>query len=107
MPSVKLNLPIQRQKYQSRNQEMEINLARIEDKKAEAINDFLSHIENAKVLIETAELKNELYITQLRTLDAAVEIRQTRFSTDSEGLDALLQLHEEMITYELKILDSI
>lgn len=102
-----INIPINRQKYKAKSREETLKIAALNTKKADALNRFTAAIEKAYADYRMIQLKMDLYQKQIKITKAAINILETDYSTQGTRFDELLQLEEELIDYDLKILKLI
>ena len=107
MISAKVSIPLYRKKYTAREQEENLRIAALENRKSDAANLFYTMVEKAFTDYETAALKQQLYTRQITTTKAAIQILQTEYSSSGRNFDELLLMENELAGYDLKLLQAI
>jgi outer membrane protein TolC len=107
IPKFKVTLPLYRKKYTAKNQEEHLKIAALENRKEHVLLKFLANIEKAYADYEDALLKLELYEKQIKTTKAAIDILQGSYSNSGSNFDELLRLENDLVKYDLKILQAI
>lgn len=107
IPKVKVKIPLYRKKYTAKAQEEKLKIAALENRKEDVQLRFLSSIEKAYADYEDAVLKLELYQKQIATTKVAINILQETYSNSGSSFDELLQLENDLVNYDLKILKAV
>ena len=102
-----IKIPIYKKKYGAKEREENLKILGLDYQKADAISKFKTIIEKAIASYETAEKKINLYNKQIQLTESAIRILKTSYSTSGHGFDELLRLENELINYDMKILDAI
>jgi len=102
-----MKIPINKKKYEAKEREEELKIAAIEQRKLNSNNQYLAQIETAYANYESAKLKINLYQKQKEITTAAIRILETDYSVRGNRFDELLQLENELIRYDIKILKAI
>ncbi|MEZ4848881.1 MAG: TolC family protein [Bacteroidia bacterium] len=102
-----LTIPIYRKKYQARQQEEELKIEALENRKEATLDLFWSKIEQVYADHEKALLTYELYRDQIKTVQSTIKILEADYSNQSRGFDELIQLEAQLIDYDLELLRAI
>lgn len=102
-----IKVPLHKDKYNAKKQEEELKLIALNDRKENVRDIIMSDINQAFAKYEIAILKYELYNEQIEILRSARSIVEADYSADSGKFDELLNLEQELINYQLKILKAI
>ncbi|MCB0847609.1 MAG: TolC family protein, partial [Bacteroidetes bacterium] len=102
-----LSIPIYRKKYQARQQEEELKIEALENRKEATSDLFWSKIEQVYADHEKALLTYELYRDQIKTVQSTIKILEADYSNQSRGFDELIQLEAQLIDYDLELLRAV
>lgn len=102
-----LNIPLQSKVYQSKNREENLRIEALETRKNLMEDQFLAQIEQAIANHESAELKYDLYEKQEESIRSVIQLLQSDYSHNGERFDELLNLEQDLLSYELKKLEAI
>lgn len=102
-----VSIPLYREKYEAKGREEALKISAIENRKQEVLTYFLSRIEQAFADNESALLQKELFEAQIQTTEAAIRILLQDYSNQGRNFDELLRLEEELIMYDIKLLEAI
>ncbi len=102
-----IKVPLYRKKYAAKEQEELYKIEALDIKKEDVLTRFLSTIEGAFALHNTARLQMELYLKQIDITRAAINILEIDYSTRGNNFDELLRLEKELIDYDLKLLKAV
>jgi outer membrane protein TolC len=105
--SASVSIPLDGEKYSAIRREQKLQIDVLRDKRADAFLMFTSGIEKAYAKYDDARLKYDLYITQIRLTQSAIEIIEADYSAQGLKFDELLILETELIDYDLKLLSAI
>lgn len=102
-----IKIPLFTKKYDAKEQEEQLKIEALEHQKESLQSKFMAAIEQAYADYRDALLQLELYQQQKETLQSAIDILTTRYSTEGRGFDELLRLQAEQVNYDLKALQAI
>lgn len=102
-----MSIPLFREKYEAKNREESFRIHALENQKEELLSNFLSKIEQAYATYESAQLRQELYLRQIETLGATIQILKSDYSNNNRNFDELLRLEGELIGYEVKLIRAV
>ena len=102
-----LKIPLNKEKFNAKASEENLKISALELKKEETLSEFLSIIEKAYSEHKAARLKMELYSRQIELTQAAKNIIESEYASKGNKFEELLQLENELISYNLKILKAI
>ena len=107
IPRVSVKIPIYKQKYAAKEREEALRVATLEDKKKDLVSRFMAMIDQAFTDYEMAQLSLNLYEKQIAITQSTMNILEANYSATGKNFDELLELEEELIAYDLKILKAI
>lgn len=102
-----LNIPLQRKAYQAKSREENLRIEALETRKSLVEDEFVSQIEQAIANHESARLKYELYEKQEESIRSVIQLLQSDYSHNGERFDELLNLEQDLLSYELKKLEAV
>ncbi len=102
-----IRLPLFTKKYAAKEQEEKLKIQALENQKQDLETKYLASVEQAFTDWRDAGLRIELYNVQKRTVNAAVEVLTSRYSTQGQGFDELLRLILEKTGYDLQLLQAV
>ncbi|MEM9821976.1 MAG: TolC family protein [Bacteroidota bacterium] len=102
-----VKVPIYRQKFRAKNREEQHRIKALAWHKEEVRTKFFAEIEAALSDYKTTVLQKQLYQEQIILTQSAIQTLQAKYSAQSEGFEELLYLQDQLIGYDLKILQAI
>ena len=102
-----MKIPLNKDKFNAKTSEENLKISALEIKKQNALSHYLSSIEKAYAQYSAAQLKMELYSKQIELTKSAKRIIETEYASQGTKFDELLQLENDLISYEFKILKAI
>ena len=106
-PRVGVKIPIYREKYRAREQEEKLKIQALETRKQNLFLQFRTAIEQAYTELEDGKIKYRLFEEQKTITASAVELLLTAYSTEGASFIDLMQLEEELVEYDLMMLDAV
>ena len=103
-PRVGVRIPIYRKKYQAKEQEERLRIQALETRKQDLYLEFRSAIEKAYVDLEDGRIKYQLYLEQKDITESAINVLLEKYSAEGTHFIDLMQLENQRIQYDLKIL---
>lgn len=107
MPRVALRIPLNRDRYRSREQEEQLRIEVLESRRTATLRSFETAVATALARYERAASDLAFYAEQLRLLRATLQIAQTDYANGRRPFAELLELHMELIDYEEKELMTV
>ncbi|HHS95151.1 MAG TPA: TolC family protein [Phaeodactylibacter sp.] len=102
-----VKIPFNKTMYRAKESEEKIKIAALDDRKDDALQQFMANIEMAFADFRNSELRFQLYQKQKEITQASIKILQANYSSSGKNFDELLRLENDLIDYDLKILDAI
>lgn len=102
-----VQVPLFKAQYAAKEKEERLNIQALEEQKSFIQSDFQRAISTAFTQYELAQRKWALYQQQKQTTQSAINILMAKYSSESQALDELLQLHKELVNYDLQLLKAI
>lgn len=106
MPMLSVKMPIYRQKYKAVRQRENARQASIHLKRRDKELEIQENIETALLILKAEQENLRFYENQIEILDRTIDILTTGYSTEGNKFDELLKLHNQLIDFALKELDS-
>ncbi len=106
MPMLSVKMPIYREKYKAVRQIENARQASIHLKKRDKELEIQENIETALLILKTEQENLKFYKNQINILERTINILNTEYSTQGTKFDELLKLHNQLIDFSLKELDS-
>jgi len=107
LPRALIKIPLFTGKYAAKEREKTLRIEAVDHRKAELRSQYLAAVERAYADFREVQLQEALYRQQLRTIDGAISILTTRYSTEGHGFDELLRLRLEQAGYDRKLLEAV
>jgi outer membrane protein TolC len=107
MPMVTVTLPIYRKKYKAMRTEVKLMKMSIEQGYAATANSLQTEYYEAIQLYQDAERRMKLYENQSLLAKKSFDIMIKSFSTSGSGLTDLLQIRQQMLSYEFKQVEAL
>ncbi len=102
-----VTIPINRTKYEAREREELYKIKAVRSKAENTISEYESIIEMALADYDIAAQNLDLFEKQKSLTQKTIDILETAYSANGEHFDELLRLEQELIGYDLDILDAI
>lgn len=106
MPMLSVKMPIYRKKYGAVRQREKARQASIHLKRRDKELEIQENIETALLILKTEQENLRFYDDQIEILERTINILNTEYSTEGTKFDELLNLHNQLIDFALKELDS-
>ena len=101
IPKIKVSVPIYRKSYRAKNTEEEKYQQAITYQKETLEDKMISLLLQYKSDYDNAILKIELYLQQIKTTEMAYEVLLANYSSSGKGFDDLLQIQNQLFSYQL------
>jgi len=102
-PNIGISIPLFRGKYNARKNEAELNTRVGINTKKEQLNKIESAFEQAYQNFHDAHRRIKLYKNQLDLAQKGTRLLETAYTTESTGLDEILQMERRTLAYSLKL----
>ena len=102
-----IQIPLFTNKYSAKEQEERLRIDALEHQKLDLRQKYLAAVERAYTDYRDAQLELELVGRQQATLQSAINILTTRYSSEGRGFDELLRLQVDQVNYDFRRLDAI
>jgi outer membrane protein TolC len=102
-----VKIPIYKKQFESKEREENLKIQALDDQKLNLMSQYKASIEKAYTNFETVRLQNELYEKQIELTISSINILNTIYSAKGEKFDEIIQLINELNTYDLKLLQTI
>lgn len=102
-PRIGLSIPLYRDKYNARISQADLRQKAGEEEKKEQINDLGLFFEKSHYKYQKADREISLYINQSLFARKAVGILQSRYESGSSDFEELLNMHNKILGYSLKL----
>lgn len=106
MPMLSVKMPIYRQKYKAVRQREKARQASIHLKRRDKELEIQENIETALLKLKTEQENLRFFDEQIEILERTINILNAEYSTEGSKFDELLRLHNQLIDFALKELDS-
>jgi len=106
MPMLSVKLPIYREKYKAVRQTEKARQASIHLKKWGKELEIQENIETALLILKTEQENLNFYDDQIEILERTINILYDEYSAKGTKFEELLRLHNQLIDFALKKLDS-
>jgi outer membrane protein TolC len=107
MPMVSVTLPIYRKKYKASVKEAELMGKSTEKAKEALINELKGDYESAKYDLLKAEKRLKLYDRQIQNAQKALELLLSGFSNSVSAFDEVLQMNQDLLSYQTQKIEAI
>jgi len=101
IPKIKMSIPLYRKSYKAVNTQEELLQNAYAFKKEGLTLKMVRMIQEEKMNYDNAILEHELIEQQIETTQMVYEILLTEYSSTGKGFDELLQIQNQLLTYEL------
>lgn len=105
--SAKISIPLYRKKYEAKEREEKLKIEALHFQQEAVVQGFLNEINQANTAHEEASLRLALYQQQIETTQTASRFTQAAYANSGTRFDELLQLEQDLIQYDLQILNAI
>jgi outer membrane protein TolC len=106
-PRVGVRIPLYRKKYRAKEQEERLKIQALEIRKQNLFLQFRSQIEKAYADLEDGRIRFRLYQEQMAITQSAIDLLLTDYSTEGSSFIDLMQLENQLVQYDLKLLSSV
>ena len=106
-PRISVRIPVYRDKYRAKEQEEKLKIRALDLRKEDQYLEFRAALQQAFTNFEDSRLKHQLYSDQQKTVQTAIDLTLTEYSTSGKGFTALLELENQLIRYRLFQLEAV
>ena len=106
-PRVGVRIPLYRQKYRAKEQEEKLKIEALETRKQDLFLQFRYQIEKAYTDLEDGRIKYRLFQEQIAITHSAIDLLLADYSTEGSSFIDLMQLENQLILYDLKMLTAV
>jgi len=106
IPRMKINIPLYNKSHRSVNHEERINQSVLQYKKKDLINQMVSSVIQNKVAYDNAYYEIMFNYQQIKTTEMAYHVLLTKYSSSGKGFTDLLQIQNQLLTFQLNILQG-
>lgn len=102
-----VKVPIYSEKFDARTKEEELKILAIDARKTASNNAFARVLVQAYARYEQARSDYQFYREQLQVLGSTIDILVAQYSSQGNGFDRILQLENQRIQYQRKIIQAV
>jgi len=103
IPKLSVSIPIYRKAYKAKNEEEKLVQQSLEMQKEDLIDNIISQLMQYQLEYNNALLETELTLKQIKTNNMVYEVLLAKYSSQGKGFDELLQIQNQIISFELKL----
>jgi len=102
-----MKIPIHSGRFDAKTREEELKIAALEARKTARTDAFAKRLAQAYTRYEQARSDYQFYGEQLQLLGSTIDILESQYSSQGNGFDRILQLENQQIQYQRKIIQAI
>lgn len=102
-----MKLPIHSGRFDAKTREEELKIAALEARKTARTDAFAKGLAQAYTRYEQARSDYQFYREQLQVLGSTIDILESQYSSQGNGFDRILQLENQQIQYQRKMIQAI
>lgn len=102
-----MKIPIHGERFDARTREEELKISALENRKIARADTYARALAQAYTRYEQAQSDDQFYREQLETLQSTIDILQSKYSSQGNGFDRILQLENQRIAYQRKIIQAV
>lgn len=106
IPKLKVSIPLYRQSFRSKNQEETLRQSALEYDKEKLVDRMISSVIQNKTAYDNAYYEIMFNYQQIKTTEMAYNVLLTKYSSSGKGFDDLLQIQNQLLKFQLNILQS-
>lgn len=107
MPMVSVSLPIYRKKYNAMAKQAELSQIAVQQRRENTLNQLAVQWRSSVASLDDAVRRTDLYHQQTALARQALRLSLSGYSTNGQGFEDVLQIQQELLDYQLKLVKAI